>query len=360
MKANITDADWNFKDIVEFLDYQNDIMMPDWKKESQWRQFVPKGATYMDFIHWWMAWRRLGQDCDLREVDWNHQFNACMNHNGYFTKLLQDMIEAELCDTEKWSVDRKYKFMAGKLMIAYKAQQTLRSVESNSTEKESKTLVCFGCGLQGHVRSQCPREGSPKKDVCYNCGQQGHFASACPRERRQGQWSNPPAHVAKGHVPHTHVSNTQERVGGGSSKGYAKRSNSAPPSGFGGRGHQQGKGSQQAQHVGAQALPLTREEVQRRKDLDLCLHCGRSGHYSRECPVKKSMPDRKGASQRHVKAFDKSSKGSGAKGTPKGMAKGRGKPSGKGKGHGAIRELDAHEHEDYHGEEQSWEEEQEA
>ena len=34
MRAYITDANWSYTDIVQFLDKQCDIMVPDWKKEQ--------------------------------------------------------------------------------------------------------------------------------------------------------------------------------------------------------------------------------------------------------------------------------------------------------------------------------------
>lgn len=134
------------------------------------------------------------------------------------------------------------------------------------------------------------------------------------------------------------------KAGGGYSK-PATPYKSVPnrPAGFGGRGPHQRSSSAHAspaRHVAvAKPLPLSREELERRRHNNLCLHCGKPGHQARECPVKKSLGERKGSSQRNLHA--KGSKGSkggkgGKAGKSKGLSHGRkGVP-------GRIRELDAH------------------
>ena len=106
----------------------------------------------------------------------------------------------------------------------------------------------------------------------------------------------------------------------------------------------------------AKPLPLSREELQRRRDNNLCHVCGKPGHYGRDCPVKKSHGDRKGSSQRHLQA--KGSKGSKGSKPSKGGKSGKGGKGGKAKGlsrgkkggPGHIRELDAQEY----GEDETW------
>ena len=351
MKANITDAGWTYKDIVDFLAYQNDITVPDWRKELEWRQHLPKGRTYMEFMHWWMSWRRLGSDCNLRDIDWSNQFNACMNHNSYFTKYLQEMIETEVCEEVPWTIDRKYAFIAGKLMIAYKTQETLKSV--NTQDNMSRVITCFNCGLQGHVKSQCPKDSTQEKtgkgSICYKCGQQGHFAANCPKA------SKPSVGFRKEQAKST----PQQQVGGGSfqQKRYGQRSHSAPPGNF-----KKTNFSTRAQASQGATRPLTlnREELQRRKSQDLCLHCGKQGHYSKNCPVKNSVPDRKDASKQRTM---KPTRGMP---TPKHQGKVAFKnPAGKGKGHGKfqrqgrIREFDVHSDEDEDDFNTAFEEEEE-
>ena len=366
MKANITDADWNYKSIVEFLNHQNNIMVPDWKKESQWRQCIPRGNSYMDFIHWWMTWRRLGGECDLRNQDWNHQFNACMNHNNYFSTYLQEIIENEVIENVTWDIERRYTFIANKLMIAFKAHETLKA--GNSQESPSRTLVCYKCGRKGHTKSQCwststrpnstwngnsgqqrysasSRAQEPKSSsTCYSCGQPGHFSAECPKKAQ----APAAAQGSKGANP----SSGHGKAGGGFSrpwnKGKGKSTSTTPWSGSGGRG----KGfSQPTAHAGlgpqvaypaAKSRAVHRDELERRRSQGLCAYCGKPGHFSDKCPLKDMQADRKyHEGQRHVAA--KGSKGKGAKGSKGSKGKGKGKPSGKAKGSNSLRELDAHE-----------------
>ena len=375
MKANITDADWTYKAIVEFLNYQNDIMVPDWKKESQWRQCVPKGNTYMDFVHWWMTWRRLGAECDLRNVDWNHQFNACMNHNNLFSTYLQEIVENEIVENTTWDIERRYTFIANKLMIAFKAQETLKA--GNSQESSSRTLVCYKCGKKGHTQAQCwsnhanvhtpgspghagnhgtkpAHYGASRTSTCFSCGQQGHFATHCPQKLQ--------AHVPEDHGPRSAAPpSSHAKVGGGYPKPWMKgrgKSTWRPPtSGFGGRGYHENGYSQphvQAKpHFAVEPENLSREELQRRRAHGLCVYCGEAGHYSGRCPIKRAQADRQHVPQRHVaaprgsKGMDaKGSKGMNAKGSKGSKGKGKGKPSGKAKGSNSLRELDAHDHGD--------------
>ena len=142
---------------MQFLNHHNPIVVPDWKKESQWRSMLPQGNTYLDFTHWWLSWRRLGAECDLRPVDWNHQFNACMNHKGYFSKYLQKLVEIEVCEGTTWDLERRQTFMANKLMIAFKAQETLHP--SHEDQSVHKKATCFKCGGQGHYASHCLNKG---------------------------------------------------------------------------------------------------------------------------------------------------------------------------------------------------------
>ena len=292
----------------------------------------------MDFLHWWLTWRRLGNECDLRQTDWNHQFNACMNHQGYFTKYLQEIIEHEVCENTTWDLERRYAFISNKLVIAFKAQETLQNVNppegSNRWQQQPRSpTTCFKCGQRGHMQAKCPK--NRHNFTCFNCGDHGHFASECRRPRReqhqhaQGPRGPPP--------PSAHV-----KAGGG----YPKQPVASPApfhpgksGGYGGRGPQP-----PAQYAHA-SKPLSREELQRRRDNGLCLHCAKPGHQQWECPVKKSQHERgKGSSQRqvHVSKGSKGSKGS----SSKGRASGKGKSGGRKGGHGRIRELDAYEYAD--------------
>ena len=340
MKAHITDADWSYTDIVNFLEYQNNLMVPDWKKENLWREFYPKGCTYMDFIHWWLSWRRIGAECGtLRDVDWNHQFNVCMNHHGYFTKHLEELIEHELCEQTTWDVERRYTFIANKLMIAFKAQEVLRSTFPN--EGGQKRLHCGTCLQEGHSTSQCPRAVAARNTACFKCGKQGHFANECPQTRGE---------ISKGFVHQPRYGEQQnkgekppEKVGHQPAHGKQKGASGGPrdPQPMSGKGR--GKGPGRGYNTSSNERAISRDKIQRRKDHGLCLHCAQPGHQAWECPVKKSLSDRKGATQRNVHA-----KGH-EKGRGRGKGRGKGPHGGKKGGRGQIREIAAEDDEDAYG-----------
>ena len=110
-----------------------------------------------------------------------------------------------------------------------------------------------------------------------------------------------------------------------------------------GKGAGKGKSfSSKGQHGDntTKSLPLSREELQRRRDQGLCLQFGKTGHRAFECPFKKSQGDRQVAPQRRFQA-------KGGKGKGRGLGKEQGKGGPRKGGRGPLREIDAHEYDDY-------------
>ena len=150
MKAQITDNNWSFRDILTFLNKQCDILVPDWKKLQTWRNCLPQGSTYLEFTQWWLTWHRLGLECDLRDQVWVHQFNCCMNHRSLVSPLLKEIIELEWCEGTEWPLHRRKTFVENKLMIQFKAQQTMCEVKPPGPHVASSTsITCDSCGKPG-------------------------------------------------------------------------------------------------------------------------------------------------------------------------------------------------------------------
>ena len=54
--------------------------------------------------------------------------------------------------------------------------------------RERKGVVCFRCGIEGHISTQCDQnQGNDRKGgmgpVCFNCGIQGHIATQCDQNQ---------------------------------------------------------------------------------------------------------------------------------------------------------------------------------
>ena len=214
-------------------------------------------------------------------------------------------------------------------MIAFKAQEMLRS--SRPYEGGSGKVYCATCMQEGHKTSQCPRTIAARNTACFKCGKQGHYANDCPQTS---------AEVNKGFIrqPRYGEQNSKggkspAKAGGGYQSAHGKQK--------GQKGHQlasgkgRGKGPGRGYNTSSNARAISREEIQRRKDHGLCLHCGQPGHQAWECPVKKSLSDRKGATQRNVHAKGHS------KGRGRGKGRGKGAHGGKKGGRGRIREIAA-------------------
>jgi len=226
----------------------------------------------------------------------------------------------------EWPLFSKKTFVENKLMIAYKASETLHETLPRSESSPGKS-----------------------KSGCYNCGQHGHFAADCPKGRRAH--SQPPPRTHR-----DHRENSSKPPGGNYSRG------SGPPRGRPTyKGHHKGGGGHEVSKGNQKPLPLSRDEVQRRRDQNLCLRCGKPGHIAKDCPVGNSLPDRKSSSQRQVTssfAQDHSGKAKG-KGRGKGKAKGkgRGKPQPRG-GKAGVRAVDGDFDEEYYEEESFVEDEE--
>ena len=59
---------------------------------------MPNSARYLHVSDWWMTWRRLSNECDLRPVDWVQLFNVAMNYKNLYSRFLKEVIEFEVVE----------------------------------------------------------------------------------------------------------------------------------------------------------------------------------------------------------------------------------------------------------------------
>ena len=378
MKANVHDANWDFREISEFLKQQCDIMVPDWKKTNQWKACMPTGPTYVDYLHWWLTWLRLGKECDLRDQDWIHQYNSSLNHRGFYHAYLEEIVQMELVGGAM-SLEVRHQYVLTRLQAAYKAQETMYEMGASlGNTQRSPQSTCYHCGKPGHWSSNCPNKSKGRPST-YGLkgyggrtsqypgqkagGGRGYTYPPAPHQGKgtyaKGQYNKPNAYGpythGNGNIPFAHGFNQTHGSGiiphtQGNNTHGAKRKGSFPSKGKSYSKPSQGR--------------ISDTEKQRRRDLGLCMHCGQKGHTWRDCPIGKSLGDRKFAPQRHIAApasegkFKGTSKGGRPKGTVP-FTKGKG-AKGRGITSRPMRALDAQEDfddQEYDEEEESWEEE---
>ena len=335
MKACILDNKWDYPDIVSYLGKNCDILVPDWKKERLWRNCLPRGNSFIAFQQWWMSWLRLGTDCDLRDIDWIHQFDLCMKHNGNFTKYLTEILELELCDDAPWDLSSRKTYVENKLAIASKTQESFNEISDASGPQTSglPNVTCYTCGRKGHLSSQCLSKSSSKN------------------------WSKPSSMPKQdqGSLPKSSNPRPTQGSGGGYRDNrqpfirHQPQQPSAPRAGkgfSGGRPLGQGPTSSSSPSFQSSKPPVPTPKVA--KSPYTCIGCGKPGHFWRDCPVK----NLKVTVSRLLKGFFLLKVLTDRLPSPyppivsQGKGKGRGKGKGKGKGKGSVRLLDTEGHED--------------
>ena len=298
MRAYITESGWSFDQVFAFLGEQNKLLAPPWRLLQDWRSCYPAGSTFQDFLHWWLTWTRLGQKAGIdREDDWIQQFDAALNHKGFFRTQLRQILEEELLANQRWSLSRRKTFVSNVLSVR---SQTDQHIEDRSSQGLGSSRPSGG--------SSRTRPMNPSSGLCFFCHKPGHLASDCPAKRSQarspgrshkpaGSWRDRPSGPSSGHLDrgssHRHSQRPNHRdhprspSGGGSgSKGNSFRSTS--------------RGSARSHGSGSRGSSLSEGERQRRFRDGLCLLCGKGGHRAAHCPVKRSHADRRASSQHAV------------------------------------------------------------
>ena len=210
------------------------------------------------------------------------QFNVSLAHRDYFTKHLRDIYELQIIHGgTEWPLAKRHRFVENKLMIEPQTSETLNGTSPDKLPDKSAEL-CMFCGVSGHWAANCPqfRGKNGKGSKCYRCGQPGHWSSSCPSANRSPD--DKPSAVSRD-TPFP------IRSKGNPSLSYGKSaSGRGPPT-----------------TPPAKKGPISADEKQRRRDLNLCLYCGQPGHGFALCPNARSQTARK------LHAHSRSSKGKG-------------------------------------------------
>ena len=290
MKAYITDRDWTFEQMRDFLFQQAKVLAPPWKRRQDWKSCMPSGKTYLDFTHWWLSWEHLGRLAQVdNHEDWISQFDVALNWKGNFQRFLKLIVECEILESRRWTLEERATFVSNKLLVEHQTGETLRDTPGSFQRPE----------------------GGSSKGRCFKCGETGHRAVDC-RSSRRTEGPRPSSRPSSS----GHHSRERER-------GHIERRSSAssyrPPS--------------SSSRVDAARVSST--ERQRRVDHNLCSYCGQSGHWFRECPVAAGREPRRSSAQRHVSSSADRAR-SHSPSTPRGKSGSKG-AKGKGRGPGERR-----------------------
>ena len=95
-----------------------------------------------------------------------------MNHKSLFSALIKEIIELELCEVTEWTLHRRKTFVENKLMIQFKAQETLTEVRPpQASTRPSTSMTCYSCGKPGHMAPNCSiRQASGRGNGAYDRG----------------------------------------------------------------------------------------------------------------------------------------------------------------------------------------------
>ena len=109
-RSCIIKKNWGFDEIVKFLDDQSKVLVPNWRLHEEWKCCVPKGQGYVEYMHWWLEFERLGVALgNLREEDWCQQFDVALGHRRFFTEHLRKLLEAEYAAKKgTWRVAQRF------------------------------------------------------------------------------------------------------------------------------------------------------------------------------------------------------------------------------------------------------------
>ena len=156
MKAYVTQNGWSFENVYDFICAQVQVLLPDWKLIDEWRKCLPKGKDYMEFMHWYLTWSRLGMQIPIIQPhEWNFQFDRAMAHQGHFSKYLKEIFAKEMESNKRWDLAERVHHVKNRLQVEYLTSQTLDEHVKSVSAHTPQRIVCKNCGRQGHHTNDC-------------------------------------------------------------------------------------------------------------------------------------------------------------------------------------------------------------
>ncbi|CAB4008107.1 Retrovirus-related Pol poly from transposon, partial [Paramuricea clavata] len=107
------------------------------------------------------------------------------NFGNNLEETLRDRLVCGLSNQQiqkRLLAESKLKFSKAVDIAVAMETATRDATEIHSKGREEKPLVCYRCGANTHVATECRF----KKEVCHKCGKRGHIQRACRAQQSQG------------------------------------------------------------------------------------------------------------------------------------------------------------------------------
>ena len=99
------------------------------------------------------------------------------------------------------TIQRQMSELMHQMQVSNSSANKERKSRSPAEEtKETRTVRCYECGQEGHVRSKCPYRKNVRSEMqskghnrvaCYNCGREGHISANCSEKGNKDREGEP-------------------------------------------------------------------------------------------------------------------------------------------------------------------------